>query len=167
MTIRKTLESDLPAVMALFDDARRYMRAEGNLGQWTDGYPSEEIIRQDISRGGSYVCTDADNNVVGTFFFVAENEPTYARIYGGSWPNNLPYGVIHRIASNGRVSHLLHRVLDFCFTLTDVIRIDTHRDNRTMIRGLSAYGFQYCGIIHLANGDERMAYIKCRNSANE
>jgi len=35
------------------------------------------------------------------------------------------------------------------------IRIDTHRDNRIMQHVISKYGFTYCGIIYLANGDER------------
>ncbi|MCF0243863.1 MAG: DNA alkylation repair protein [Bacteroidaceae bacterium] len=160
MIVRKTIENDIPALLDIYDAARRYMRAEGNMCQWNDNYPSADTIRADMERGGSYVCLDDKGKIAGTFFFTLGNDPTYNIIYNGSWKNELPYGVIHRIASNGNIKRLLHKVLDFCFTLTDVIRIDTHRDNKTMIGGLTAYGFEYCGIIHIANGDERKAFMK-------
>ena len=40
------------------------------------------------------------------------------------------------------------------------IRIDTYRDNQIMQHVIKKYGFGYCGIIFLANGDERLAYQK-------
>lgn len=51
-------------------------------------------------------------------------------------------------------------ILDYCFALCSNIRIDTHRDNKIMQHNLSKHGFTYCGIIYLANGDERLAYQK-------
>lgn len=159
MTIRNTIESDIPALLGIYAAARSYMRSEGNMSQWCDNYPSADTISADMKRNGSYVCIDDNGNIAGTFFFVIGDEPTYHKIYEGSWMNNLPYGVIHRIATNGNIKHMLHKVLDYCFSLTYVIRIDTHKDNKTMITGLTSYGFEYCGIIHLANGDERKAYM--------
>ena len=38
------------------------------------------------------------------------------------------------------------------------LRIDTHRDNVIMRHVIDLYGFTYCGIIYLLNGDERLAY---------
>ena len=52
----------------------------------------------------------------------------------------------------------MRRVLDYAFSLTDTIRIDTHHDNRTMRTLLDKYSFTYCGIILLENGDPRLAY---------
>ena len=40
------------------------------------------------------------------------------------------------------------------------LRIDTHRDNVIMRHVIEHYGFTYCGIIYLLNGDERLAYQK-------
>ncbi|MCF0213141.1 MAG: N-acetyltransferase [Muribaculaceae bacterium] len=162
MTIRKTIEADIPTLEAIYVAARRHMRAEGNMSQWSDSYPSADTVRADMARGGSYVCLDDNGDVAATFFFTLDEEPTYRTIYEGRWKNDLPYGVIHRIASDGRIRHLLHKVLDHCFTLTDVIRIDTHADNKTMIAALTSYGFEYCGIIRLATGAPRRAYILSR-----
>ena len=57
----------------------------------------------------------------------------------------------------------MREVLRFAFTMTDNIRIDTHRDNQTMRRLLARYGFIECGIIYLANGDERLAFQLINN----
>jgi len=59
------------------------------------------------------------------------------------------------------------RQLLYCFRFGFVgktpeanIRIDTHKDNRIMQHNIEKHGFTYCGIIYLANGDERLAYQK-------
>ena len=48
MEIRLTELKDLPLVMEIYDNARAFMRANGNATQWIDGYPSESFIRQEI-----------------------------------------------------------------------------------------------------------------------
>lgn len=66
--IRKTLDTDIPAVMAIYDAARAFMRAHGNATQWPEGTPSAEQLAADIAAGGSYVC-EVDGRVVATFAF--------------------------------------------------------------------------------------------------
>ena len=53
---------------------------------------------------------------------------------------------------------VMDAVLNFCYRHCDNIRIDTHRDNSIMRHCLQKAGFAYCGIIYLANGDERLAF---------
>ena len=57
-------------------------------------------------------------------------------------------------------------IIDFCFNecfrLQGNLRIDTHRDNIPMQKCLIRNGFEYCGVIYLANGDERLAYQKTK-----
>ena len=40
------------------------------------------------------------------------------------------------------------------------LKIDTHRDNYPMQKSLKKNGFEYCGIIYLADGNERLAFQK-------
>ena len=40
------------------------------------------------------------------------------------------------------------------------IKVDTHKQNESMKKMLSNNGFQYCGIIFLEDGSERVAYEK-------
>ena len=94
--IRKSTLADLPALMDLYDSGRRIMRRNGNMHQWTKGYPTEEVVKQDIARGNSYLCLDEDDRPMGTFAFIVGRDPTYARIYDGQWLDDMqPYGTIH------------------------------------------------------------------------
>lgn len=58
MTIRPTTPADLPRLHDIFAIARRFMVATGNPHQWTDGYPREVFLLDDIQRGGSFVCCE-------------------------------------------------------------------------------------------------------------
>ena len=74
--IRKTLDTDIPAVMAIYDAARAFMRAHGNATQWPEGTPSAEQLAADIAAGGSYVC-EVDGHVVATFAFLPGPDECY------------------------------------------------------------------------------------------
>lgn len=158
MDIRIAHNDDLAEVMAVLAAAKGIMRASGNNGQWIDGYPSEEVILGDIAKGNGFVVLEG-GRIVAYFAFIASPEPTYARIYNGSWLNDsLPYHVVHRIGSYPEVHGVFRTVMDWCFERDPNIRIDTHRDNRIMQHCIDRYGFSYCGIIYLESGDERLAY---------
>ncbi len=157
MEIRRTTGADIASMQKIFAFARRFMAATGNPGQWTDGYPSVEQLRDDIARGESYVCIEA-GEIVATFVLREGRDPTYDVIYDGAWKNDNPYATIHRIASSGRIKGVFGTVMDFALSKIDTVRIDTHRDNRIMRHIVEKAGFQYCGIIHCWNGDERLAY---------
>ena len=160
MTIRKTTMEDIAAVMQIYDQARAYMRKTGNPDQWKGNHPPKELIEQDIQAGTSYVCLN-DDEIISVFYFNIEEDPTYGKI-DGSWIDDRPYGVIHRIARgpNGKGSAAF--CMEWCFAKYPNIRIDTHRDNTPMLALLKRLGFTYCGIIWLADGDERMAFQKAQ-----
>ena len=88
--------------MEIYDYARAFMRTNGNVTQWIGGYPSEALIRQEIEDGHSFVCMDGQGEILGTFCFILGEDPNYQHIYEGNWLNDEPYGVIHRLATNGK-----------------------------------------------------------------
>jgi len=94
------------------------------------------------------------------FYFKVEEDPTYAKIYEGEWLNDKPYGVVHRIASNGMQKGVASYCLQWCLEQCHNIRVDTHRDNLVMQEILRRNGYQRCGIIYVANGTERIAFQK-------
>ncbi len=161
MQIRKATEQDIARIMEIYDDARQYMRAHGNLEQWNQSYPSRDLIEQDIADGYSHVCEE-DGSLIGVFFYREGEDPTYQIIYEGAWLNDKPYGVIHRIAVSSHERGVASACFSYCFALCKNLKIDTHRDNYPMQRALEKNGFSRCGIIHLENGDERIAYQKTR-----
>lgn len=161
MLIRKATMADVEACDAIYSAARGYMRESGNSGQWSGIYPCGDDVIIGINAGTSYVCEDG-GEVVATFHFSVGDDPTYRVIYGGEWKNPLPYGVIHRIAVKYHGKGIADFCYKECFALCGNLKIDTHEKNLPMQRSLAKNGFEYCGIIHLANGDERMAYQKTR-----
>ena len=161
--IRKAKISDVESILTVFDAARAIMVASGNTQQWQNGYPSMQVVMSDIERNGGFVIEE-EGRIVAYFAFLPSPEPTYSKIYEGCWiDDRLPYHVIHRIASLPDSHGIFKSIMDYCFREDANIRIDTHRDNRIMQHNIEKYGFSYCGIIHLASGDERLAYQSVSN----
>ena len=158
--IREANPTDMTSIMQVMEAAKGIMRSSGNMHQWTDGYPSEDVILSDMEKGGGYVLEE-DSQIVAYFALLTSPEPTYAKIYNGEWlDDERPYHVVHRIASYPGVHGIFSSIMDFCFSNDPNIRIDTHRNNTIMQHNIAKHGFTYCGIIYLANGDERLAYQK-------
>lgn len=152
--------TELPEVVGLIDAGRRIMRENGNLHQWDDNHPSVDQLRDDIEHGHCYLLKEAGTSIA-TFAFIPGPDITYRKIEQGRWLDDAkPYYVIHRVASLPDRHGVMTELLGYCFAHTDNIRIDTHRDNLIMQHCLQKAGFSYCGIIHLLNGDERLAYQK-------
>jgi hypothetical protein len=160
MKIRNTTEKDLSFVMDIYAYAREQMKINGNPAQWGDSRPSEATINADILAKNSYVISDDGDRICGVFTFITGPDPTYAKIYDGKWLNDKPYGVIHRIASDGSCHGILETALSYCEALTDNIRIDTHHDNKIMQHLLEKHDFIRCGIIYVDDGSPRIAYQK-------
>ncbi len=162
-TIRKSTLADLPTILNLRDQAREIMRSYGNTFQWPDGYPRDDMFRNDIEQGGSHVMMDDQGEIVGTFALLPSPEVTYNLIYDGQWLDDEPYYVIHRIASTPESHGILDALLDYCERQVSNIRIDTHEANIIMRKGLEKRGYQYCGVIYLLDGNERLAFQKKLN----
>lgn len=158
MTITKAKYDDLEMIIPIYDYARSFMADNGNPNQWIDGYPSHAIIAEDINNDSFYVCKNEEGSIVGAFTFTIGNDPTYEKIYNGKWLNDKPYGVIHRLVSNGTTHGITKTCIEWCLKQIQNIRIDTHADNKIMQSLMLKYGFEYCGIIHTHNGTERLAY---------
>ena len=159
MRIRHARAEDLPVILRIYERARAYQIRTGNPKQWGDGYPQEELLREDLMKKQLYVCTEK-GETVGVFVYFQDNEPSYEVIEGGVWKSSASYGVIHRIASSGAVSGLAPFCFDWAWKKLPHLRIDTHEDNKVMQHQILKYGFVYCGIIYVRDGTPRFAYEK-------
>lgn len=163
--IRPADFADLPHILEIYAEARAFMRQTGNPNQWWDYHPAESILREDIPKGQLYVY-ETDGQIGAVFAYIQGIDPTYLEIDGPGWLNKEPYGVIHRIAVAQRGQGIIARIFDWALERCPNLRIDTHVDNQPMRRALEKYGFQYCGIIHIFNGDERIAFHKANPGKN-
>ena len=159
MSVRMATLQDVPRILEIYADAREYMRQNGNPSQWRNTHPAEEILRCDIAKGQLYLCAEQEE-IAGVFAYIPGIDPTYVRICGGQWLNDDPYGTIHRIAVTAHRKGVASSCFDWSLAQCPNLRIDSRRDNIPMQRSLQKNGFQYCGIIYLQSGDERLAFHK-------
>lgn len=167
MIIRETEISDINKVVAIFDEARGTIAKLG-INQWQDGYPSESVVREDISLMQSYVVES--DGICATFAMILAGEPTYDKIYNGHWitgDDDKSYLAIHRVAisvssrGKGIAGEIIKHAAETARRNNrESLRIDTHEGNIVMRKMLEKNGFSYCGIIYLENGDPRVAYEK-------
>lgn len=159
-TVRESREEDIPRMMELMASAKAIMRSDGNFEQWNSAYPDEPALLKDIHLHHSFVIED-NGVVVGTFAYIEGVDPTYLEIIGGQWiDNEKPYAVIHRMASTADSHGVAEACFRWCWEHCQNLRIDTHKDNHIMQHVITEFGFKYCGIIHIADGTERLAYQK-------
>ena len=158
MTIRRAAVRDIADILRIYETARAFMRAAGNTVQWTDGYPSGEIVQADMARGVLYVCENADARIHAAFALIPGEDPTYAYIESGAWRDGSPYATIHRAASDGTERGVFRDILTFARERYDHLRADTHEDNLPMRRCLEDSGFILCGTIYVRDWSPRLAY---------
>ena len=168
MEITRAKSRNINELIDLFSEARETISRLG-IDQWQNGYPSKEIIEEDIELNRLYVVM-SDNKLCGTFVMINDGEPTYDHIFNGNWltgNDSTSYIAIHRVAiavaarGQGISTKIINYAIEYAKSLSrDSLRIDTHEGNIVMRRMLEKHGFKYCGIIYLENGDARVAYEK-------
>lgn len=159
MKIRKTNMADLDTLLKMYENARKFMTSHGNPTQWGNSYPSKALLAQDIEEGSSYACEE-QGKIIAAFYYKEGKDDTYAKIYNGQWLSEQPYGVVHRITSDGTIRGAASFCLNWAFEKCGNLRIDTHRDNIVMQHIMDKNGFKYCGIVYMEDGSERLAYQK-------
>ena len=165
--ITKTIKKDIDRVMVILGEARRSI---GKLGidQWQYGYPSRDIIKDDVDRGFSYVVRENEGGeILATFCLKEDEEPTYIKIYEGAWLSTDKSFALHRIAicdaqrGKGIAGSIIEFIIEKCRENEIAsLKVDTHEGNLPMRKMLEKNGFVYCGIIYLGTGEKRVAYEK-------
>ena len=155
--IRLACQQDMPRLLEIYDIARQFMRQNGNAVQWVGNYPAECDLTADMAAGRLYVVEEA--GMVCACFMMADGpDETYRVIHGGAWASDTPYGVIHRVASDGTRKRIVARCVAFARERYRHLRIDTHEKNLPMQRALAREGFTHRGTIFVGDGTPRLAY---------
>lgn len=158
MIVRLTTHQDIPAVMALYENARQFMRDAGNPEQWGKTHPALALVEEDIALGQGYVCEE-NGRLLAAFALILGDDPTY-QVIDGAWRNQRPYGTLHRLASSGDRPRMTDEIIRWAFERIPNLRVDTHEKNLPMQKALLRNGFVYCGTIWVGDGSPRMAYQK-------
>lgn len=152
---------EVDTVMEIIHSGRLFQREQGFI-QWDDTHPSREAVEDDIRRGDGYAVR-VGGELAGYLCLSFDGDPAYPEIRG-AWRYDGDYAGIHRMArgENHRGRGLTGQVFRLAGELTlaqgvEVLRIDTHEDNRRMRHVLEKNGFVCCGTV-VQNGGERLAF---------
>ena len=167
MIFEKTTMEEIDAIIRIVSDARSRIGSLG-IDQWQCGYPSRDVIAEDIFAGRSYVARDDDGSICAVFTVIFDGEPTYDKIFDGAWASEgRNYLAVHRIAVSGEKLRCgaASRSMTFVETMAKEmgrsgVRIDTHEGNVPMRAMLERNGYVHCGSIYLETGEHRVAYEK-------
>ena len=158
MEIRHTKPEDLSDILALYEAGIAFMRQNGNLTQWADADSPLGKAAEDIALGRSYVCCEGAA-LLAVFVFEPEaDEAAYRTIRDGQWPDDGPYGVLHRIAVGVPGRDVAGFCFDWCAARCRQLRADTHADNAPMQRAFKKNGFVRAGVVTLEDGTDRIAF---------
>ncbi len=162
-TLELACEKDIHICKQIIDDGRAFQKEQGFV-QWTEDYPNEDTIRDDIKAGKGYVIK-LDNHIAGYLCVDFDGEPAYADIQG-QWHTEEPYAVIHRMSFGkeyrgmGLAETTINLVEELCAAENiKGIRIDTGFSNKRMQHVLEKSGFRKCGTI-IFQGSGKAAYDK-------
>ena len=153
MNIRLATALDADRIFEIYEYARAYMKAHGNPHQWGDDRPEKSITKDDIKNQRCYVMED-DGNIFACFVFTIGFEKEYEVRF----PSKVEYGVIHRVASDGSKRGIVELIVDFAKGKVNLLRIDTHEDNKTMQNCIERQNFKRLGIIYLEDKSPRILY---------
>jgi GNAT superfamily N-acetyltransferase len=149
MIIRLAEKKDIDRIMQIIADARESI---GRLGidQWQYGYPTRDIVKEDVLLERGFVVLDGDK-ICATFALMLHGEPTYKKIYCGAWLSDAEYLALHRIAieSSYRGKGVAEEIIEFLFTgLTkitydpktqEIEDIEYNGTQKSITRGTSFY----------------------------
>lgn len=153
MNIRLANTSDTNRIFEIYEYARAYMKAHGNPNQWGDNRPEKSLTKDDIKNQRCYVMED-EGHIFACFVFTIGFEKEYE----AKFPSNDKYGVIHRVASDGSKRGIVEQIVDFAKGKVNLLRIDTHEDNKIMQKVIERQNFKRLGIIYLKDKSPRILY---------
>ena len=160
MTIERAREDDAARIEAIIEEARRFQMSYGNM-QWASGYPSPQLIAEDIRTGIGY--TISVDGVIAGYMAIVTHDDAYDMI-DGKWITDGPYIAIHRLAisdrwrGKGLFSSIIAQSAAIGREKGAIsLRIDTDKSNPIMKHLLEKLGFIHTGYVPF-EGDPKPSY---------
>lgn len=147
----------------IIDMGRKFQQEQG-FTQWTEDYPNQKTIEEDISEHKGYVIK-VDDAIAGYMCIDFSGEPAYKNIEG-KWNSSEAYAVVHRMAFDSEfrgigLSDTAWKLIEEHCLKNNIryIRVDTDFPNKRMQHILEKNGFVKCGIV-IFQGSGKIAYDK-------
>ena len=161
--LEKATEHDIDICWDIINDGRSFQREQGFV-QWSDEYPTYDMICEDIRIEKGYVLK-VDGDIAAYMLIDFDGEPAYNKI-NGKWNSDEKYAVIHRIAISGKFRN--QGLASISFSLVEglcrqkgvrYLRCDTDEQNKRMQHVLKKNGYSFCGEIDY-DGNGKIAFDK-------
>jgi len=153
--VRPANDADLPAVLALRDEARQWLSARGS-DQWSQAWPDPDTMAATIADGihqGETWCVDGDNGSVIATFTV--NRSTYPGLWTEA-EQRQPALYVHRLIVARSMSHkglgaeLLDKVTRHARKQgAEFVRVDVWTTNAALHCYYRQHGFRHVRTVDL------------------
>ncbi len=164
MKLEYLKEEMIDDAYSIIEDAIAFL-AEQKIDQWQDNYPNKNTLIVDINNKSAFVLVDDEGDLLAYASISLDKEILYEEI--DTWKCNNTYAILHRTAVNanyrnmGIFKSLINEISLYLKTLNvSCIRIDTHPDNKIMIKSLQSCGFIEVGSMIYDQG-LRLAFELC------
>lgn len=165
MELRLASEYDKEIILQIYEDGSRKLKSLG-LDQWQgQDKPNLDNFKDLIDNKNIFVLED-QGQVVSTVI-IYEFDIDYENNLDGTWQSPKPYVALHRIGTLGRESKKGYgrKVIELAEAYArensfKSVRIDTHRENKTMQGLLKSLNYNYVGLVYLSGKNERLAFEK-------
>lgn len=165
MEFRLAKELDREKIEKIYEDGSLKLKSLG-IDQWQGpDKPNLNNFKDLIENKNIYVLED-QGKVVSTVI-IYDHDEDYENNLDGEWKSSKPYVALHRIGSlaSERKKGYGRKIIEFAEAYArennfSSVRIDTHRENKSMQNLLNALGYTYVGLVYLGGKSERFAYEK-------
>lgn len=165
MEFRLAREIDRIEIEKIYEDGSLKLKSLG-INQWQgQDKPNLDNFKNLIANKNIFVLED-NKRVVSTVI-TYDYDLDYEKNLDGKWNSPKPYLALHRIGtlSSERNKGYGRKIIEFAESYArennfKSVRIDTHRENKSMQNLLKSMNYIYVGLVYLDGKNERLAFEK-------
>ena len=165
MEFRLAREIDRIEIEKIYEDGSLKLKSLG-IKQWQgQDKPNLDNFKNLIANKNIFVLED-NNRVVSTVI-IYDYDLDYEKNLDGKWNSPKAYVALHRIGTleSERNKGYGRKIIEFAESYArennfKSVRIDTHRENKSMQNLLKSMNYIYVGLVYLDGKNERLAFEK-------
>ena len=165
MEFRLAREIDKIEIEKIYEDGSLKLKSLG-INQWQgQDKPNLDNFKNLIANKNIFVLED-NNRVVSTVI-IYDYDLDYEKNLDGKWNSSKAYVALHRIGTleSERNKGYGRKIIEFAESYArennfKSVRIDTHRENKSMQNLLNSMNYIYVGLVYLDGKNERLAFEK-------
>lgn len=165
MEFRLAKEIDREKIEKIYEDGSLKLKSLG-INQW-QGNEKPNLNNFSNLNENDIIYVLEDKEIIVSTLIIYDKDEDYENNLVGTWNSPKPYVVLHRIAtlSGARKKGYGRKIIEFAENYArennfKSVRVDTHRENKSMQNLLNSMEYNYVGIVYLDGKRERFAYEK-------